>query len=118
MKGLVETFANTAALLTDAVAAAIVSYGVIDASARLLWIMVTPSVTHGERKQVWRRLGMWLLLGLEFELAADIIGSVVSPTWQQIGELGAIAAIRTFLNYFLERDLEHAEAAAELHGEA
>ena len=49
---------------------------------------------------------MWLLLGLEFALAADIIGSVVSPTWEDIGQLGAIAVIRTFLNYFLEHDLE------------
>ena len=49
---------------------------------------------------------MWLLLGLEFELAADIIRSVISPTWKDIGELGAIAVIRTFLNYFLEKDLE------------
>jgi uncharacterized membrane protein len=55
---------------------------------------------------------MWLLLGLEFELAADIIGSVVSPTWYDIGQLGAIAVIRTFLNYFLEKDLEHATVAA------
>ena len=54
---------------------------------------------------------MWLLLGLEFELAADIIGSIVSPSWKDIGELGAIAAIRTFLNYFLEKDLERAEMA-------
>jgi uncharacterized membrane protein len=56
---------------------------------------------------------VWLLLGLEFALAADIITSVISPTWQDIGELGAIAVIRTFLNYFLEHDLEHAESAAE-----
>jgi uncharacterized membrane protein len=52
---------------------------------------------------------MWLLLGLEFELAADIVRSVISPTWQEIGELGAIAVIRTFLNYFLEKDLQHAD---------
>jgi uncharacterized membrane protein len=57
---------------------------------------------------------MWLLLGLEFALAADIIASVISPTWEDIGQLGAIAVIRTFLNYFLEQDLEkagNAEAA-------
>jgi uncharacterized membrane protein len=48
-----------------------------------------------------QRFGVWLLLSLEFELAADIIRSVVSPTWRDIGELAAIAAIRTFLNYFL-----------------
>ena len=46
------------------------------------------------------------------DLAADIISSVISPSWQDIGELGAIAVIRTFLNYFLERDLENAETAA------
>ena len=54
---------------------------------------------------------MWLLLGLEFELAADIIRSVVAPTWADLGELGAIAVIRTFLNYFLEKDLETASRA-------
>lgn len=54
-----------------------------------------------------------MLLGLEFALAADIITSVISPSWQDIGELGAIAVIRTFLNYFLERDLENAETTAE-----
>lgn len=29
-------------------------------------------------------------------------------TWQEVGKLGAIAVIRTFLNYFLEKDLEGA----------
>jgi len=60
---------------------------------------------------------VWLLLGLEFELAADIIGSVVSPTWQEVGKLGAIAVIRTFLNYFLEKDLDSAEASGESAGQ-
>ncbi len=71
---------------------------------------------HGERKAVWRRFGMWLLIGLEFELAADIIRSVISPTWQDIGELGAIAVIRTFLNYFLEKDLEDSGEPEEAAG--
>jgi len=65
--------------------------------------------THGARKAVWQRFGVWLLLGLEFELAADIIRTVVSPSWVDIGQLGAIAVIRTFLNYFLEKDLEASE---------
>jgi uncharacterized membrane protein len=58
---------------------------------------------------------MWLLLGLEFASAARIIGRVISPTWQDIGELGVIAVIRTFLHYFLERDLEN-ETSAERAG--
>jgi uncharacterized membrane protein len=113
MEELLLQGARVAELFSEAAAVVVVTFGSVEAFVSLLRIAVTPRVTHGERKAVWRRFGMWLLLGLEFELAADIIGSVVSPTWQDIGELGAIAVIRTFLNYFLERDLEGAEASGE-----
>jgi uncharacterized membrane protein len=106
-------FAQVAKLLVEAAAVLIVAFGSLEAFVKLLRVVSTPSATHGERKAIWRRFGLWLLLGLEFALAADIIGSVISPTWQDIGELGAIAVIRTFLNYFLERDLEGAEASEE-----
>jgi uncharacterized membrane protein len=100
--------ARTIALLIEACAVVVVSYGAAEAFVRLVGLGVKPAVVHGVRKEIWRRFGTWLLLGLEFALAADIIASVVSPTWQDIGQLGAIAVIRTFLNYFLEHDLEHA----------
>ena len=116
MEELVALIARTAGSLIEAAAVLIVTLGSIDAFGRLMWVVVTPGVTHGERKAIWRRYGMWLLLGLEFELAADIIGSVLSPTWQEVGKLGAIAVIRTFRNYFLERDLENADAAAAEQG--
>jgi uncharacterized membrane protein len=116
MEELVALIVGTAGLLIEGAAVLIVTFGSIDAFIRLMWVVATPGVTHGERKAIWRRFGMWLLLGLEFELAADIIGSVLSPTWQEVGKLGAIAVIRTFLNYFLEKDLEGAEAAAEAQG--
>lgn len=106
-------FAEFAEALAEAAAVVVVTFGVLEAFLRLLWIAVTPRATHGERKAVWRGFGMWLLLGLEFALAADIIATVVSPSWQDIGELGAIAVIRTFLNYFLEHDLEKADEARE-----
>jgi len=114
MEELLIQFAQGARMLSEAAAVIVVTFGSLEAFLKLLWIGVTPKATHGVRKEVWRRFGTWLLLGLEFELAADIIASVVSPTWQDIGELGAIAVIRTFLNYFLERDLENAEKAQEL----
>jgi len=47
-----------------------------------------------------------LALSLEFLLAADIVGTAVSPDWEAVGKLGAIAIIRTFLNYFLEKEVE------------
>ena len=55
---------------------------------------------------VWMSFGRWAVAGLSFQLAADIVETSIAPTWAEIGKLGAIAAIRTFLNYFLDRDLE------------
>jgi uncharacterized membrane protein len=112
MEDLLVAIARTTKMLIEASAVVVVTYGAVEAFVKFGRIVITPSATHGERKAMWRGLGMWLLLGLEFELAADIIGSVVSPTWYDIGQLGAIAVIRTFLNYFLEKDLEHATVAA------
>lgn len=50
-------------------------------------------------------LARYLALGLEFQLAADIVASVVAPSWNQIGKLAAIAVIRTALNFFLAREI-------------
>lgn len=55
-------------------------------------------------------LGSWLALGLEFQLGADILGTTIAPSFRSLGRLGAIAIIRTFLNYFLNKELT-AEAA-------
>lgn len=48
----------------------------------------------------------YLALGLEFQLAADILSTAVSPSWEQIGKLAAIAIIRTGLNFFLMREMQ------------
>jgi uncharacterized membrane protein len=106
MEELFLQIARGAALLVEAVAVLVITYGAVESLLGLLAIAVRPTATHGARKDVWRRFAMWLLLGLEFELAADIIRSVISPSWRDIGQLAAIAVIRTFLNYFLEQDLE------------
>lgn len=49
--------------------------------------------------------GRWLALALEFQLGADILATTVAPTFEALGKLGAIAMIRTFLNYFLNKEL-------------
>ena len=95
MEELVEQFARVAGSFGEAVAVLTVAYGSVEAFIKLLPVVAGPGTSHGARKAIWRRYGVSLLLGLEFELASDIIGSVVSPTWQDIGELGAIAVIRT-----------------------
>jgi uncharacterized membrane protein len=52
------------------------------------------------------RFGVWLALALEFQLGADILATTVAPSTQALIQLGAIALIRTFLNYFLNHELE------------
>lgn len=57
-------------------------------------------------------LARYLTLALEFELGADILGTAVSPSWDQIGKLGAVAVIRTGLNFFLSMEMK-GEGSAE-----
>lgn len=58
------------------------------------------------------RFGLWLALALEFQLGADILSTTVAPTTQDLARLALIAIIRTFLNYFLSKEME-AEMALE-----
>src|SRR5579872_5269056 len=51
------------------------------------------------------RFARFLQMALELQLGADILSTAVAPTWDQIGKLGAIAVIRTALNFFLQREL-------------
>ena len=54
-------------------------------------------------------LSRFLVLALEFQLAADILATASEPSWEQLGRLGAIAVIRTFLNYFLSKEVKEIE---------
>jgi uncharacterized membrane protein len=54
-----------------------------------------------------RNLGRGILLGLEFLVIADIIGTVaIEPTFRNLGVLGLIVLIRTFLSFSLEVEIE------------
>jgi len=106
MEELIKAITGYIALGVEAGAALLIMVGACQAIYEMLRRVFTRQFVHGTRKQVLVQFGVWLLLGLEFELAADIIRSAIAPTWNAIGQLGAIAAIRTFLNFFLEKDIE------------
>ncbi len=68
------------------------------------------------RKQDVRlELGLWLSLALELEVGADILRTAVAPTWNEIGKLVAIVALRTILNYFLSRETRPRRIDAEVN---
>ena len=106
MEETFHTVASYIALVVEMAAVAVVACGAGSALVRLMTVASRNVWQPGSRKAIWRDFGIWLVLGLEFELAADIVRSVVTPTWLETGQLAAIAVIRTFLNYFLEKDLE------------
>ncbi|RWF46489.1 MAG: DUF1622 domain-containing protein [Mesorhizobium sp.] len=106
MEAVRETFAQlteVSILLIDFMALLIVVYGTLEA----FWGACRAAVTKRRQlyHQIWIRYARWLVAGLTFQLAADIIESALTPSWEDVGRLAAIAVVRTFLNYFLGRDL-------------
>ena len=63
-------------------------------------------------------LGRFLALGLEFQLASDVLRTAVAPSFRELGQLAAVAAIRTALNYFLAKEIaeERRQLAEERAG--
>ena len=115
MEELFKHYASHVALFVEAVAAIVITIGAVQAVIGLLNPAgKDPTKPFRRKKMVWLRFGIWLLLGLEFELAADIVRTAIAPSWTDSGQLGAIAVIRTFLNYFLERDVERYDEAESL----
>ena len=90
--------------LIDAMALIVIFIGTVEAFVLGTRALLVSPRGH-ERRDVWLRYARWLVAGLTFQLAADIIETSIAPGWDDIGRLGAIAVIRTALNYFLERDL-------------
>ena len=93
-----------AVVVIDAMALLVIVVGTVEAFIDGLRVIFSGKSSH-ERRDVWLRYGRWLIAGLTFQLAADIIETSIRTSWESIAQLGAIAVIRTFLNYFLERDL-------------
>lgn len=96
----------------DALALLAIVVGTAEVFAKVVRAMIKPLGSQAAR-EVWLRYARWLVAALTFQLAADIIETSISTSWQTIGRVGAIAVIRTFLNYFLERDLEQQQRACE-----
>jgi uncharacterized membrane protein len=95
---------NVAVDAIDWLALVLIVVGAVEAFFRGLWTMLSSPHGHHER-DAWLRLGRWLVAGLTFQLAADVLETAITTSWDEVARLAAIAAIRTFLNYFLERDL-------------
>jgi uncharacterized membrane protein len=96
---------ENAIVIIDALALVIIVIGTVESFFGGLRAMLGSPSGH-ERRDIWLRYARWLVAGLTFQLAADIIETSITTSWEAVGRIAAVAAIRTFLNYFLDRDLE------------
>lgn len=89
----------------ESIALLILAFAVVKAVKSLIF---RNRRTEREAKlaQVRLDLGIALALSLEFLLAADIVATAVSPSWDALGKLATISAVRTFLNFFLEKEVK------------
>lgn len=109
LSGVLERFlaemAHLLILLLESIAVLIVTIAVVSAVQRL-FRHKAKGKPHHLQEQIRLEFGQSLALSLEFQLAADIVATAVSPTWEDLVKLGAIAGIRTFLNFFLQREVQ------------
>lgn len=98
--------------LVEAAGALVIFVGAVLAAVRFLVQAVTRS-SDGDFTDIRLGLGRYLALGLEFQLASDLLATAVAPSFEAIGKLAAIAAIRTALNYFLEKEIERERLEVE-----
>lgn len=113
-----ETFERTEAwvrgalrwleLAMETMAALVIAIGVV--LGILLFVRALPHAVRSEFQRVRLTMAHYLVLALEFLLAADIVATAVSPTWDHLGKLAAIAGIRTVLNFFLVREMKSESA--------
>ena len=96
---------ENAIVMIDLLALIIVIVGTVQAFYSGMQVMLSTRDGH-ERRDIWLRYGRWLVAALTFQLAADIIETSITTDWQAVGRIAAVAVIRTFLNYFLDRDLD------------
>ena len=107
-----EDVVNVLVQVVEAAGAAIIFVGAVIAFVRFLRVAF-----RREGLDPFARLrldlGRFLVLGLEFQLAADILRTAVAPDFTALAQLAAIAAIRTALNYFLGREIKEEREIVE-----
>jgi uncharacterized membrane protein len=113
MREVLITASEYAIDLIDMVALLVVVYGTLEAVVSALLFAMRPG-SGDQRREIWLRYARWLVAALTFQLAADIIETSITTSWDALGRIAVIAVIRTFLNYFLDRDVT--EVRERRHG--
>lgn len=113
MEEIFSLIAEHVALILEGLVILTIIIGALDAVLGAARYLMVRGQGADVRRGVWLGFARWLVLSLEFALAADLIRTAIAPTWTDIGQLAAIAAIRTGLGFFLEKDIDTFSQPAE-----
>ncbi len=116
MEELLITTVDYLRLTVEAIGAAVVGVGAL--SAALRYTLSLLGIRKYSDSDIRLHLGRFVVLGLEFQLGADILGTAVAPTFEEVRLLAAIVVIRTVLNYFLSKELERERQQVRSEGDA
>jgi uncharacterized membrane protein len=97
--------------VVEAAGALIIFLGAVVAIVQFLRVL--PKRDPHEFVRVRLTLGRFLALGLEFQLASDVLRTAIAPSFEELGQLAVVATIRTALNFFLAREIRQEELAVE-----
>jgi len=104
----------------ETVAILVVLFGSVQAVVAVIRVVASGDDLDGmKRRHVWLVYARWLVAGLTFQLAADIVATSLAASWEQVARLAVIAVVRTLLSWFLDKELEntrrlqHPEAATK-----
>ncbi|GGD48434.1 DUF1622 domain-containing protein [Pseudoxanthomonas indica] len=107
----VHSVAECGVLVMDATAVCVAILGTLATIvAGVRWLRQPAFAERVPIRTMWIWYARWLVAALTFLLAADIVESTIAPTREDLIRLAVIAVIRTFLNYFLDKDLHEFNA--------
>ena len=109
-------FLNLLATIISVISLLIVTYGALIAFINELK-RFTGKYTSINIRRLRATFGTYLLLGLEFLIASDILKTVLEPTLNELAILGGIVVLRTVLSVFLNKEIKELEAENEGSGE-
>ncbi len=104
MKEWAELITKYLSSFVEILAAVVIGIALIQFLFRYVNHIFKPNIETVNQK-IRIQFGSSLTVALELLLGADILATAIAPTWDDIGQLAAIAVLRTALNFFLEREL-------------
>ena len=113
MAGIINEFFEVLATAIDVIGVMIIIWGFILAFKTFAvheYHQIRGKTTFYDADKIRKILGVYILMGLEFMIASDIIHSFISRSMEELYYLALIVTIRTVISYFLGKELEHKEA--------